>query len=57
MLKSAIKLGVKNGLQRVKDLWEEMKNDFQKHATIVYHVGEDGEGNSYNGVRWDDEEE
>lgn len=49
------KLGIKDGYKRVQELWEEMKNDFEKHATIEYDVYTDCEGLSYNHVYWDDE--
>ncbi|MBO7691029.1 MAG: hypothetical protein J6T10_00160 [Methanobrevibacter sp.] len=49
------KLGIKNGRQRVQELWDEMKKDFEEHATIAYHVYTDYEGCSYNSVVWDDE--
>ena len=49
------KLGVKNGYKRVQELWEEMKNDFEKHATVEQNVYTDCEGVSYNSVSWDDE--
>lgn len=49
------KLGIKNGRQRVQELWDEMKKDFEEHATIAYHVSADYEGCSYNSVIWDDE--
>ena len=32
------KLGIKNGRQRVQELWDEMKKDFEEHATIAYNV-------------------
>lgn len=49
------RLGVKNGRQRVQELWNEMKKDFAEHATILDNVGTDSEGVSYNSVIWDDE--
>lgn len=49
------KLGVKDGYKRVQELWEEMKNDFEKHATVEQNVYTDCEGVSYNSVSWDDE--
>ena len=49
------RLGVKNGRQRVQELWDEMKKDFAEHATILNNVGTDSEGVSYNSVIWDDE--
>lgn len=42
------------GEKRVIELYNEQKADFDK-ATVLYGVGEDGEGNSYNSIKWDDE--
>ena len=50
------KLGVKDGLQRVKELWEEMKKDFTEHCTVHYGTYTDCEGLTYNSTTWDDEE-
>lgn len=49
------KLGVPNAKQRVRDIWEEMKADFEKHATVHHCVHTDSEGLTYNSIEWDDE--
>ncbi len=42
------------GIDRVKQLYNEQKADFDK-AVVLHNVGEDGEGNSYNSIKWEDE--
>lgn len=42
------------GEKRVIELYNEQKVDFDK-AVVIHNVGEDGEGNSYNSIQWEDE--
>ncbi len=42
------------GEQRVIELYNEQKKDFEK-AIVIHDVGQDGEGNSYNSIQWEDE--
>lgn len=42
------------GEKRVIELYNEQKADFDK-AVVIHNVGEDGEGNSYNSIQWEDE--
>lgn len=42
------------GRKRVIELYNEQKIDFNK-ATILYNVGTDSEGCSYNSIKWKDE--
>ena len=41
------------GKKRVLELFYEQKDDFER-ATIINSVYEDGEGNSYNSIKWAD---
>ncbi len=50
------RLGVKDGRKRVEELWEEMKEDFAKYATVHYSSYVDPDGLSYNSVCWEDAE-
>lgn len=42
------------GIDRVKQLYNEQKADFNK-AKVIHNVYEDGEGVSYNSIEWEDE--
>ena len=44
------------GKERVLELYNEQKADFDK-AKVLYNVGKDSEGTTYNSVRWADEME
>lgn len=48
-------LGVKDGMKRVKELWEEMKEDFKNKCTVHENVYTDCEGLTYNSSTWIDE--
>lgn len=42
------------GKKRVLELYNEQKADFDK-AKVLHNVYEDGEGLSYNSIKWEDE--
>lgn len=42
------------GKDRVIEIYNEQKNDFDK-AIVLNNVYEDGEGCSYNAIKWEDE--
>ncbi len=42
------------GKERVLELYNEQKCDFDK-SIVLHNVGQDGEGNYYNSIKWYDE--